>query len=365
MKNRLYNKLIWIKKRVNARICAEFAYWNIKKSAKPNIILIGTPQHGNLGDQAITFAERKFLKDNFGNKNIVEIQFSEVDYIIEKLKRIVKDNDIIMLHGGGNLGIEYLVEEELRRKVIKNFTNNQIILFPQTIYFGDSEMGKKEFEKTKTIYSHHNNLTLIAREKLSFEIMKKSFINNEVILTPDIVLYLNQSQNKQKESDSVLLCFRNDVESILDGNIKSDIISRLSPMHKVVITDTVVDYSINKKDREKELEYIWSSFRKSKLVITDRLHGMVFAAITSTPCIVFSNYNHKVKYTYNWIKHLPYIKFVENKEDVFVYINELLELSEKECKYENTFLITYYKQIIECINENKRAEGPFMKSMSN
>lgn len=365
MRNKVYNKLIWIRKRVMTRICAEFAYLKIKKSDKPNIILIGTPQHGNLGDQAISFAERNFLKENFGNMNIVEIQFSEVDYIIEKLKRIVKDSDIIMLHGGGNLGIEYLVEEELRRKVIKNFINNQITLFPQTIYFGDSEMGKIEFEKTKSIYSCHMNLTLIAREKLSFEIMKKSFINNKVILTPDIVLYLNQSKSKPQKRDKVLLCFRNDVESILDGNIKSEIISRLSPMHKVMITDTVVDHSINKKDREKELEYIWSSFRKSKLVITDRLHGMVFAAITSTPCIVFSNYNHKVKYTYNWIKHLPYVKFVEKKEDVFVYINELLELSDKECMYENEFLTTYYNQIIECINENNRDEGPLTKSMSS
>ena len=53
-------------------------------------------------------------------------------------------------------------------------------------------------------------------------------------------------------------------------------------------------------------------FCDAKLVITDRLHGMIFAAISETPCIVFSNYNHKVGGTYEWIKQLPYIRYVEN-----------------------------------------------------
>ena len=39
-------------------------------------------------------------------------------------------------------------------------------------------------------------------------------------------------------------------------------------------------------------------FAGAQLVITDRLHGMVFCYLTNTPCIVFSNYNHKVLGTY-------------------------------------------------------------------
>lgn len=37
-------------------------------------------------------------------------------------------------------------------------------------------------------------------------------------------------------------------------------------------------------------------FRECELVITDRIHGMIFAAITGTPCIALSNY--KIKGTY-------------------------------------------------------------------
>lgn len=48
----------------------------------------------------------------------------------------------------------------------------------------------------------------------------------------------------------------------------------------------------------------------SKLLITDRLQGMVFAAITGTPCIVLNNNHYKVKGTYEWISTLDYIEYV-------------------------------------------------------
>ena len=50
-------------------------------------------------------------------------------------------------------------------------------------------------------------------------------------------------------------------------------------------------------------------FSTARLVITDRLHGMVFAAITGTACIAFRNYNYKIEGTYEWIEYLQYIQF--------------------------------------------------------
>ena len=39
------------------------------------------------------------------------------------------------------------------------------------------------------------------------------------------------------------------------------------------------------------LDTFMSEIGKRKVVVTDRLHGMIFCAITGTPCVVFSNYN--------------------------------------------------------------------------
>ena len=89
--------------------------------------------------------------------------------------------------------------------------------------------------------------------------------------------------------------------------------------------------------------------RKTSLVITDRLHGMVFSAITATPCIAFSNYNHKIKGTYEWLSYLTYIKYAENEEQAVKEVQKLLNIS--TCKFDNEPLIKYYEQLANVIRE--------------
>ncbi|WP_423202829.1 polysaccharide pyruvyl transferase family protein [Morganella morganii] len=69
---------------------------------------------------------------------------------------------------------------------------------------------------------------------------------------------------------------------------------------------------------------MWTKFSNSKLVVTDRLHGMIFAFITNTPCLVIRNSNHKIEETYkNWISNFNYIKLINDQE---VNISEEIEL---------------------------------------
>ena len=39
-------------------------------------------------------------------------------------------------------------------------------------------------------------------------------------------------------------------------------------------------------------------FARRQVVVTDRLHGMIFSAVTGTPCVVLSSYNHKIQEYY-------------------------------------------------------------------
>ena len=89
-------------------------------------------------------------------------------------------------------------------------------------------------------------------------------------------------------------------------------------------------------------------FRECELVITDRIHGMIFAAITGTPCIALSNYNYKVKGTYEWIKNLGYIKFTDDINEIPTLIQELKNI--KKIKYDNSFAVKKYEQIVQSIN---------------
>ena len=58
-------------------------------------------------------------------------------------------------------------------------------------------------------------------------------------------------------------------------------------------------------------------FSQYRLIITDRLHGMVFSYVVGTPCIAIDNKTGKSKALYNdWIKNSPLIKIgnLENEE---------------------------------------------------
>ena len=39
---------------------------------------------------------------------------------------------------------------------------------------------------------------------------------------------------------------------------------------------------------------------------------MIFSAISEVPCVVFDNQNGKVRGVYEWMKELPYIRYVDS-----------------------------------------------------
>jgi pyruvyl transferase EpsI len=71
--------------------------------------------------------------------------------------------------------------------------------------------------------------------------------------------------------------------------------------------------------------------------------------LAGTPCVVFSNYNHKVKSTYDWISYLPYIRYADTLDDAVQAITELIQMD--ECVFDNTPLVPYFDQLKDIILE--------------
>jgi pyruvyl transferase EpsI len=89
-------------------------------------------------------------------------------------------------------------------------------------------------------------------------------------------------------------------------------------------TDTVIPRNLKLEERDTILDAKLDEFKQAALVVTDRLHGMVFAAITATPCIVLPNSYHKIKGLYDdWLTHLPYIRFASDITEVQRCINDM------------------------------------------
>ena len=298
------------------------------------------PQHGNLGDQAISLAEIFFLKQTFKKIQLV--------YNLYNYSNHINNNSLIFLHGGGNIGWRYSYEEKNRRTIIEQYQNNRIIIFPQTI---DFEKNKKEEKETQIIYSRHKNLTLIAREKVSFSIMNKLFKNNTILFSPDIVTYLdNLIDLKNNKRKGALFLLRNDKEKILKISFKKKIVSLIKKIYKHVnFTDTAINKRImtfqqSKEEVSNKLRQI-ASF---EIVITDRLHGMIFCAITQTSCIILRNFNHKISSSSEWFKHLKYIKFLDEFDIGKAKI--LIESIKKE-KTKNIYDKKYFNKYYDYLKE--------------
>lgn len=322
----------------------------LKRDNKLNaIFLIGSPLHGNIGDHAISIAEMKLLRE-IKNKQIIEIPGEYYNLCLNKIKRVVKTNDIIVITGGGFIGSLWLNEENMVRNVIKAFPNNKIIIMPQTVFFENTEKGAKELQISKEIYEGHKDLWLFVREENSFEYCKKNFEKiKHLFLVPDIVTYLDYELPKEQRS-GILLCLREDKERVVSKENKLQLVKELEKLNFLIKeTTTVLKRRVSLLERQKVFEEKLLEFKTSKLVITDRLHGMLFAAITATPCIAMNNSSGKVKGVYNWLKELPYIEFVEENENMLEIANRLLALEENQYnveQYRNEF-----KKVIKRLEE--------------
>ncbi len=315
-------------------------------------LLIDTPVHGNLGDHAIAIAQRQFISDKIKTGTIFELTAKDFDHYGKAFAKAVPADAQILIHGGGYLGTLWPVEEFRFRNILQLFHRQRVIVFPQTVTFNlETESGRRFFEESKTIYESHPDLTIFVREKNSYAFMREHMPSIRCILVPDIVttMRLNVSE---ADRNGVLLCLRHDVEKALSEEAVLEIrtcIQEIFPDQGVEFTDTVLEHRIFPDTRENEVRTKLSQFAGAKLIVTDRLHGMIFAALVGTPCVAFSNSNGKVRLVYEWIKDLPYIQFVNSVGELPEVLKKI-DLS-REYQYNYKLVEEHFRPLAEVLKE--------------
>ncbi len=327
---------------------------SLKIGTKPRLFLIGTPEYENVGDHAIAVAEKQYLGKELADYSLIEVTENEAVLHLRELKKYIQSTDIILLQGGGNMGSEYPDQEMIRKHVIKAFPDNKTVVFPQSVFFSDKPINHFRKKEMRSYYSGHINLLLCARERRSYEIMLENFEECKIALMPDMAFRL-QSAAKASKRNGVLICLRSDKESILswDDKAKINCICR-QRFNNVSESDTCIDYRVKKENREKILDQIVMRFRSSELVVTDRLHGMILAAVTETPCVAFSNSNHKIVESFEWIKGLGFVRLCDNLERLGDLISAALSCA---AEYDRTAFDEYYDAITLFIRENSNGQN--------
>lgn len=276
------------------------------------IIMIGIPEHGNIGDHAITCGEKAFFRENFREYPALFLSWRMLEENECYLKSHINEKDIICIHGGGFLGTLWIEEQDHTNDIIEQFSNNPIVIFPQTFWYDNGGDANSCLEKFDYVMEKCSKICVCLREKESFNRFKDRYPYVQTFLVPDMALYLKPNI-KKSNTDDILFCLRTDKEKIVSNDCewKSLVESRGYSFRE---TTTIIDETISFNVSEK---YVWDKlyeFANAKLIITDRLHGMIFAALVNTPCIAFNNISGKVKGVYEWIDEFSNVQFVESEK---------------------------------------------------
>jgi pyruvyl transferase EpsI len=291
-----------------------------EKLALPNdrnrAFIFLTPDYGNIGDLAIGYAQQKFLEESLPDYAVFSIPVADTYRYLRSIKKNMRQGDVIFLVGGGSFGDLYPKADFGRVFLAKYFRKNKICFFPQTMVFRDTEYGQRRLVATRNAFDACDDLSLVARETQSYAAMKQQF-NNEVLLSPDIVFSLLPDMQAKAAGmrNGIVFTLRADEEKFVSKEEEEALIDFVKANYGPVrFKDTTVDPAqFDYLKRDFYIQDTLDLYRRSQLVITDRLHGMIFAFITGTPCIVLPNSNHKIKGTYDdWLADCNFITLLSN-----------------------------------------------------
>ncbi|WMN87498.1 polysaccharide pyruvyl transferase family protein [Vibrio parahaemolyticus] len=267
-----------------------------------------------------------WLERNYPDHYIIEVNKDEVINCVSSFKSEVKDDDLIVLHSGGNLGDRGLWSETARRKMITNFPNNKILSLPQTINFRNTDKGQKELAISKEIYNSHPQLTVVARDNESFRLANEYFDKCSTNRAPDFVLSYNTRHlnlENQPTNGKVLFCLREDDESDISKEQREKMLKNINREYDVF--DTTIPENIYNEQRKQKLDDVLKMFSEYEYIVTDRFHGLIFSILCKKPTVVLKTVDHKLTSAFDWFDDVKFVKFADSTETVNKTIENVLK----------------------------------------
>lgn len=298
----LYNKVF----KINSERVAK-----LDNEGRKKVWYFCVPVHPNLGDQAQACCISKWLKENYGDDEIVEILHNGSNYydncftdcldnkLFKMIEKKIGPNDVLFFQSGYTMTDVHPYQKTYLR-IVSKFPNNRVVFLPQTILYEKEEVARK----VQTILNGHTNLLLLSRDKVSFEIAEKLFSRCKCVLYPDIVTSQIGRYKFDNQRDGVLLCMRNDSEQYYSKDEVKRLSDKLSKKQSVELTDTTFNFNCLKSHEEmwKFVLGIIEHYAEKKVIITDRYHGTIFSLIANTPVIVVQTTDHKVSTGVDWFR---------------------------------------------------------------
>lgn len=284
------------------------------------VALLEVPYYFNIGDTLIWEGELNFL--SILKKEIV---YSTSSYNYDENKTLKKDVTIL-LQGGGNWGDIWKEPHEFRKKIIKRYPENRVLIFPQTIHYKDQTNLISDAE----FFSKYPNVTICARDNNSYNILLKYFKKNKILLIPDMAFFINFKKDEiLKSSRKTLFAKRKDKEldDIDYSFIPSDVDIYDWPTYEglkissysltcIIKIFNIIDNLIATNLSKRYIDYYWLKKRKKRIInvginfikeydtiYTTRLHIGILGLLMKKKVIFLDNNYGKLSNFYNtWLK---------------------------------------------------------------
>ena len=272
-------------------------------------LYLDIPLHDNVGDLLIMLGTFQFFERYSMNPKKIRSAYGALGK--------VSPDEVILLHGGGNLGDLYHLHQQYRDDIIERYNGNRVIILPQTVYFEDDANYKICRER----WSKHPDLHIFVRDRVSFSLARE-FTRN-VYLVPDMAhqLYPIQAESSGVEN-KVLNILRRDIESVaLPGDVFGDVTDWSNELrsHRYLIKLLIqfdkfcgmlglsfisgLNASIWKFYAGKLVAKIVRLYSKYGEIHTNRLHGHILAVIMEKNNKVYDNsYGKNSAYIDCWTK---------------------------------------------------------------
>lgn len=284
---------------------------------KPKVVVGLAGFYQNLGDLALTLAQVRFIEATLPGHSIVMLPSNHTYTRSRALERVLAPGDVITLIGGGNMSDLYESLEDCRLHLVRRFPDVPIVAFPQTIAFSETPDGRRALARSRRTYRRHPRLHMFARETESARVMATEFVGPQVSLCPDSVLSMAHVPVVEPPAhrEGAFLVMRSDEEVGIADDARKQIVSTVKERFARTTVRDTVDVALEDctpERYESALRQFWERMSTHEVVVTDRLHAMIFAALTRTPCIALPTHNHKLTGVHAaWLSNVPWIRLLD------------------------------------------------------
>lgn len=290
---------------------------------------VDVPMYANVGDLLIMLGTERFFE-------VHGLTVSRRSAYFNFRASHVAPDEVVVFQGGGNFGDLYEHPQSVRNANIGRLKDHRVIILPQSLHF----QSEATLQRTARLYRQHPDLHFCVRDPVSFETARA--FTDHVYLMPDMAHQLwplhrlTEAAVPSAPSTVRTLQFMRTDDEVTDHPANAtlsgatavthcdwphfvgrrevayrQLCRSLRVLHALRLDAHLSQWTLDAWRRHVEglVQQATALFSAHDLVVTDRLHGHIFASLLGLPNQVLDNaYGKNSRYVSTWTRTSPIVE---------------------------------------------------------